>query len=580
MLYTPPGTAAVRRARVGIVDEGGGPKGTSELRHALQKLTNGAGVQRTDLLEALQGELRPLQQCWSVNLNNGPRVAQQTIAANLRAHFANLTPRRSRQQLSVEDRRRQYEHAIDVCFNASRRPELDGKDLTQRQAWLDEKARGLLRIDVTTVRRDLSDALDQIERQILGTGFEPVQAGQATAGTGSRPRVATLGRARLPRVHMRRAGPPRIRLPRIRPRRPAERRAVAITAAAAVAVTITAGGFSALGIELSQGGHPGVAKLARPQVRPLPRTVSDPGIYQDQEGTYAALRTPSGVFLDLGIANITEGATRWGVTADATYAQSVETLLSYQTGDGTHQETGITAQLLQPFSHAGNTWIVTWCVTAEGSTSNISVSVNVGRPDAKLVYVPGATKLTSPDASGKTRTRPVPDAQVLAPSQPLQTLYPGSSGRSNIAAYFLVEIPAFTISAEAQSPVNGNWFSSLYVLRGGTLPISVTIENDGDTPAYGTSVGFALPGNISYVPGSSSIGHSWNSTKPLHDGIIVPDYHDPGISLGTVQPGQKIVIRFKIRIDVDALPGRDTADAYVVASNVQRYASVLTINIQ
>jgi hypothetical protein len=116
-----------------------------------------------------------LQQRWSVNVNYGPHIARQIIALNLRAHIKKLTPRPDRQPLSAQERREQYEHAIDVCFNASVRPELKGKDLTQRQAWLANEARGrLLKIDETTCRRDLRDALDQIERQILASGYEPV----------------------------------------------------------------------------------------------------------------------------------------------------------------------------------------------------------------------------------------------------------------------------------------------------------------------------------------------------------------------------------------------------------------------
>lgn len=159
----------------------------SELRAALRKLTLGDGVQRGDILEALQGELLLLQRHWSVNLTNGPGVAQDTIASNLRAHISKLVPRPARQPLSPGSRQLQYKHAIDVCFNATRRPELKGKDLTQRQRWLAHDARGSLRIDDRTCRRDLVDALDQIEQQILKSGSESanVAAAPPTSTDGS-----------------------------------------------------------------------------------------------------------------------------------------------------------------------------------------------------------------------------------------------------------------------------------------------------------------------------------------------------------------------------------------------------------
>jgi len=41
----------------------------------------------------------------------------------------------------------------------------------------------------------------------------------------------------------------------------------------------------------------------------------------------------------------------------------------------------------------------------------------------------------------------------------------------------------------------------------------------------------------------------------MPDGIIVPNYQEPGISLGTIQPGQTIVVRFSVRINNDISDG-------------------------
>jgi hypothetical protein len=149
------------------MDDDKAAKRHKDLRQALQTLTHGSGVQRANLLEALNGELRVLQECWSVNLKNGLDVAQKTVSLNIHAYISKLAPRPAKQPLSRKGRERQYRHAIDVCFHATKRPELEGKDLTQRRVWLDREAPSPLKIDDRTCRRDLEHALDQIAQQIL-----------------------------------------------------------------------------------------------------------------------------------------------------------------------------------------------------------------------------------------------------------------------------------------------------------------------------------------------------------------------------------------------------------------------------
>jgi hypothetical protein len=144
----------------------------------LRSLTNGAGVQRHDLLEALTGELRELQRCWSVNLSNGLAVAQQTIVINLREHISKLTPPPMRGEFSVERQQERYRHAVAVSFNAvygKAYTVLSGSDLSERRTWLAGISPKGLRVSVSTSQRYLNDAINQLGKQILEAGYKPVQ---------------------------------------------------------------------------------------------------------------------------------------------------------------------------------------------------------------------------------------------------------------------------------------------------------------------------------------------------------------------------------------------------------------------
>ena len=353
--------------------------------------------------------------------------------------------------------------------------------------------------------------------------------------------------------------------------------------AVAALVAVVCGSLSALGAHLAQGGHPAAAKATPPRLQ-APHTVSKIGIcHDDQGGVFWALRMMSGVVLNLGVANTSEGATKWGLTAGATYNQQLATELLYGNQSNSKQDLGFTIQLVQPFSHKGDIWTITWRATAGGPPNDISVSVNLGRPDARLVYMPGDTTVKTPISPGKYRLYTAADSEVLDPSQPLQTLHPDAyAGPSSIVARFLVEIPGFSITVNAKSPTNGAWLPSLYALPGNTLPIEITVANVGNITAYGVTLESTLSGRLNYIPGSASVGSSVTAPgKPIPDGIIEPSYHYPGVSLGTLSPGQTVVVRFRVRVADNVADGLTLGGyAEVAASNVHYNWGALTVNVQ
>ncbi|HEX5120058.1 MAG TPA: hypothetical protein VFW65_33130 [Pseudonocardiaceae bacterium] len=137
------------------------------------------GVQREDLLEALNGELNPLKQCWGVNLTGDGkldhesllRAVKYVVSTNLKVHISRLKPPRAVSK-------RLYLHVVSVSFNIlidEGHAELAETDLTARRQWLEVSMPANLRVSARTSRRYLNHALDQIEQQILEAGYTPVE---------------------------------------------------------------------------------------------------------------------------------------------------------------------------------------------------------------------------------------------------------------------------------------------------------------------------------------------------------------------------------------------------------------------
>lgn len=156
-----------------------GPRPRSELWRALQGLTDGLGVQREDLKEALAGKLSILRDCWSINLRAEVGIVRRAVVLNLNAHIQKLQPGEpgARSSLSFEQHGRNYRRVVAFSFgllldkmgDAELRPRL-----MDRRKWLAENGPKDWRVSVKTSQRYLEHAISQIERQII-EGYEPIE---------------------------------------------------------------------------------------------------------------------------------------------------------------------------------------------------------------------------------------------------------------------------------------------------------------------------------------------------------------------------------------------------------------------
>jgi hypothetical protein len=162
------------------MSDGGGAKPHSELWKALQKLTDGLGVQRDDLKEVLAGKLALLRDCWSINLRADISVVRRAVTLNLAEHIQRLEPtdRGPRSELSSDQHARNYRRVVIVNFNLVGKQDEAGLAkmvLMARRGWLASTGRESFRVSTSTSQRYLEHAIDQIEDQIR-EGYEPIES--------------------------------------------------------------------------------------------------------------------------------------------------------------------------------------------------------------------------------------------------------------------------------------------------------------------------------------------------------------------------------------------------------------------
>lgn len=158
-------------------DDTGNEDQISQLRSALEALTQREGIWRPDLMELLAGRLHILCEKWRIDLDNSPPVVREALATHLAAQIKQLEPRGARQQLALEQRRAQYAQTLFASFNILPSPELRGLGLGGRRRWLDSDARRSLKIAPSTAKRDLEHAIEQIARSLASGAVERADAG-------------------------------------------------------------------------------------------------------------------------------------------------------------------------------------------------------------------------------------------------------------------------------------------------------------------------------------------------------------------------------------------------------------------
>jgi uncharacterized repeat protein (TIGR01451 family) len=142
-----------------------------------------------------------------------------------------------------------------------------------------------------------------------------------------------------------------------------------------------------------------------------------------------------------------------------------------------------------------------------------------------------------------------------------------------------VEIPHYAITVRAKSPESNNWLSNLYVRPGVTLPVAITVKNDSNTNLYGVIVTDSPPLGAVYESGSTSIGKTEEDAgSPASYGLVE---QAAGLSIGTLTPGQTVVVHFRMRVDSSVTHGNIMRNVSAVKSDgLSYYYNILELNVE
>jgi hypothetical protein len=148
-----------------MAKEAGGHRPRTTLYWQLRTLATNRGIWREDLREKLNNELRDLRDHWE--LDTGQSQGLDDIRKSvgrilLQRHRPKIPPQSGRRKKWLGQPRASFEHVFKFVFNA-----LD-EDAGVLEARLVNSG-----VSKTAAQRDLDYACEQIERQILATGFVP-----------------------------------------------------------------------------------------------------------------------------------------------------------------------------------------------------------------------------------------------------------------------------------------------------------------------------------------------------------------------------------------------------------------------
>ncbi len=311
------------------------------------------------------------------------------------------------------------------------------------------------------------------------------------------------------------------------------------------------------------------------------------GVYPLQHGSVHVAdygpwqSSDSGLVMQAGVANVSAGDNSYSPSVPATFDEVVKVEVSYYEYKAVPFE-DILPRCTLP-SKPGVRQSISCSLTASpGVSLSSTVIVDDQHPYEKLAYVPGSLMWkhqSYPGGEGKPfQTNPLPDADLLDPSHPLESIAPGGGGSIS----FLERVVEYGISiiTNERSPYGTEWLQSVSAVDGDEVEIELVITNSGNLPLDQLVVGDYLPPKAEYVRNTTELVDDSNpSGIGYQDGIV--DRRDPygsrsprvqrPIAVGSLPVGASLTIRFVARIRGAAKEATMKDVGYVRASGVDEY---------
>lgn len=256
-----------------------------------------------------------------------------------------------------------------------------------------------------------------------------------------------------------------------------------------------------------------------------------------------------------GVANVTAGDTTYNSSINATYDQVIKVQVLYNNTE--LLDSGLIAQNLKvainiPTTPGAVQNITT--TTSAGNSNSVSgnATVNLGRTDAYLQYIPGSAvwaHAVSPNSTTVT-TQTVSDAVVSTNGLVLENENPCQAGGVTVLARVMVPGVRIVKQSEVLGQSNA-WSANNTANPGDTLKYMITYQNIGNTPQNSVVIRDSLPPKMVLVPNSTILTNSTNPTGVLYNSDNITN---GGIVIGNYAPGAGAFIVFEVKVpDVSAL---------------------------
>lgn len=240
------------------------------------------------------------------------------------------------------------------------------------------------------------------------------------------------------------------------------------------------------------------------------------------------------------VSNATQnaGTMNWGSSTTASYNQVVAVQVVYnntETAGSGKTANNLRVKINIPTTAGANQTVTTTTSSDNSNTVNGSASVNLGRTDAYLQYIPGtATWKHASTANGPmTVTQSVSDAVVTnANGLVLENENPCQAG--SIVVEARVMIPGVSVNKYVRANGSTTWATSMPAKPGDTIQYEIAYQNTGNTTQQSVEFRDQLPKGITYVPGTTMLKNSVypNGTKVNSDALvtngIIADSYAPG----------------------------------------------------
>lgn len=253
----------------------------------------------------------------------------------------------------------------------------------------------------------------------------------------------------------------------------------------------------------------------------------------------------------IGVANVTNGDTTYQNSVNATYDQVVKFQVYYhnrELADSGLNANNLRVKISIP-SSAGATQTVSTTISADNSnTVNDSATVNTGRSDAYLQYIPGSAVWrhdVGTNASPSYVNTSISDAVVTSgQGLVLENEKPCYNFAATVTVLARVMVPGVQITKQVRELGTSTWSTSNTANPGDTLQYMISYKNIGNTTEHSVVIRDSLPPHFQIVPNTTYLKNSDNPNGVLYNSAT--GVAGSGIVIGDYAPGAAGYVMFNV----------------------------------